>query len=72
MEDVFVYLVPLPTKIREMITPCDDGYTVYLNSRLTQEAQEKAYNHALLHIEMNDFELQDVQEIEGRAHNLSA
>lgn len=70
MNDVYVYLIDMPCKAREVVTPClDGGYTVYINSRLSYQDRVKAYCHALRHIENNDFESEeDIQEIEARAH----
>lgn len=68
MDRVFIYLVDLPGDITEMVCPCLDGYTIYLNSRLSQSAQEKSFRHAMWHIEHNDFEKDDVQMIELLAH----
>lgn len=68
MDSVFIYLVDLPVDITEMVCPCLDGYTVYLNSRLSQAAQEKSFRHAMWHIEHNDFEKIDIQKIEAAAH----
>ena len=68
MDDVFVYLVPLPSSMDEIVLPCLDGHTVYINSRLSYDGQIKAYKHALDHIENLDFEIADVQEIEYEAH----
>lgn len=67
-DNVYVYLVELPYGINEMVTPCLHGYTIYINSRLDYEHQLKAYNHALYHIQNNDFEKDDVQRIEYEAH----
>lgn len=68
MVDVFVYIVDLPDQVDEMVTPCLDGYTVYLNARLTYAGRVRAYHHAMRHIENNDFERANVQEIEKGAH----
>ncbi len=69
MTDVFVYFTKLPTCVREVVTPCADGcFTVYINDQLTYEQRILAYGHATQHIELNDFEGYDVQEIESRAH----
>lgn len=67
--DIYVYVKDMPTKVHEAVCPCDDGYTVYLNSKLSQLQQEEALRHAIKHIENNDFESEeDVQTIEVRAH----
>ena len=63
-----MYLVDLPDHINEMVTPCLDGYTIYLNARLTYAGRVSAYHHAIKHIERNDFEKDDVQTIEKENH----
>ncbi len=68
MAEVYVYIVDLPDRVDEMVTPCIDGYTVYLNARLTYAGRVRAYHHAMRHIERNDFEGFDIQEIEMEAH----
>ena len=68
MGDVYIYIVDLPDRVDEMVTPCIDGYTVYLNARLTYAGRVRAYHHAMQHIERNDFEGMDIQEIEMEAH----
>ena len=68
MDDVYVYLEPLPDGIKEMITPCVGGYTIYLDPRQSFESMRDSYKHALLHIENHDFEKKDVQEIELLSH----
>ena len=68
MDDIFVYIVDLPLTVAEMVAPCAGGYTIYLNAKLTQEDRVKAYLHALGHVEGNDWERVNVQEIEKDAH----
>lgn len=70
MDDIFVYFVPLPHPAHEIVTPCADGYTVYIADWLDQEHRVAAYEHALTHIRNNDFEKDNVQEIEMVAHGL--
>lgn len=70
MDDFYVYLVDMPTTVHEMILPCVGGYTIYLNSRLSRQGQLTAYQHALKHVERNDWEKYDVQQIEFEAHFL--
>lgn len=65
MDNVFVYYVPLPDGIDEAVLPCFDGYTIYINSRQSSSGMERAYKHALDHIQHNDFEKFDIQEIEN-------
>lgn len=54
--DIYVYLVDFPRGIRETVTPCYGGYTVYIDSKLDKASQLRAYHHALRHIERGDFE----------------
>lgn len=68
MDDIYVYVVDMPTTAAEMVMPCTGGYTIYLNAKLTQEERVKAYRHALRHVERNDWDKTDVQEIEYEAH----
>ena len=68
MDDIFVYIVDLPLTVAEMVAPCAGGYTIYLNAKLTQEDRVRAYRHALRHVERNDWDKTDVQQIEYEAH----
>lgn len=66
--DVFVYEVYIPFKIRGMTVPCADGYTVYLNSKLSEEQRLKAYKHELEHIDNGDYDKINAGLIEIYAH----
>ncbi len=68
MNDIFIYIIDLPTEISEMVTPCDGGFTIYLNGRLSYTDRVRAYCHALRHIENEDWSKEDVQQIEYEAH----
>ena len=73
MDDTFVYCVPLPSGVDEMVMPCLDGYTVYINENLSKEKQIEAYNHALSHIRNGDFDYdnyENVHTVETRAHGI--
>lgn len=70
MDDIYVYIVDLPDQVNEMVTPCLDGYTIYLNAKLSYQERVDAYLHALRHVENNDWEKDDVQKIEKEAHAL--
>lgn len=70
-QDVNVVLLNFPnTKTHEMVTENEDGsYTIALNTRDTAERRAESYRHALRkHIERNDFEKDNVQDIESDAH----
>ena len=69
MDDIYVYIVDMPTTAAEMIMPCPGGYTIYLNAKLSYQERLKAYLHALGHVERNDWEKEDVQLIEAEAHD---
>lgn len=68
--DVYVYEIDLPMSVHEMVTPdtADDGYTVYINRRLSDNKKFEAYHHALRHCISCDFERADVQQVEVSAH----
>jgi hypothetical protein len=69
-DDIFVYLVDLPDGIHEMVTPCCDGYTVYIDLKLNDKQRRKEYLHALDHIRRNDFEKENVQIIESEVRKV--
>lgn len=55
---------------KELVTENEDGsYTILINARLSYEGQLQAYEHAMKHINSNDFQKEDVQKIEAVAHN---
>lgn len=74
MDDVYVYLRDdLPAKVGELISPCPDGYTIYISSHLDDAHRQEAYEHAIEHIKRGDFDVdcvKDVQEIETEAHGI--
>lgn len=72
MDEIYIYLVELPDGIDEAVLPCVGGYTVYLDSRLCPAKMQQAYNHAMGHIENNDFEKHDVSQIETDAERRKA
>ncbi len=58
---VNVYLYDHTAKGNEIVCLNEDrSYTILINSRLDRGSAEKAYIHALGHIENNDFEKSDV------------
>lgn len=51
-DDVFIRYIDLPTTVNAVTVPDEDGnYNVYINDRLSYEAQQEAYEHELYHIE---------------------
>lgn len=68
MDDIYTYITNLPDCVHEMVAPCYDGYTVYINEKLSSDDMYRAYCHAMAHIYRHDFDKQDVQIIETEAH----
>lgn len=69
-EDIFVHLINMPGSTNEAVTPNEDGsYSIFINARLSNDEQLKAYEHALKHIQKEDFSKDEVQLIEAQAHN---
>lgn len=67
--DIFVQLMDFPGKTRETVSSNEDGsFTIFINSRCSYEVQLKAYQHALQHIQQEDFSKDNVQSIEYYAH----
>lgn len=56
--------------VREVVVEnADGGHTVFIDDRLSRDAQVDAFEHAMRHINEGDFaEHGDVGEIERRAH----
>ncbi len=68
--DVNVVVIDFKScKGKEMVSINEDGnYTILINARLSYDGQLKAYEHAMKHIENDDFQKNDVQAIEYKAH----
>lgn len=67
-DNIYTYITTLPSGINEMVAPCYDGYTIYIDARLDADSRMTAYNHAIFHIVNTDFQRTDVQNIEYVAH----
>lgn len=67
-DQIYIYIVHLPYGIKEAVSPCFDGYTVYISENLSTQGRYRAYRHALEHIRNGDFAKQNVQQIEEEAH----
>lgn len=46
----------------------DDTYTIFIDAKLNEIEQRKVFMHEMKHIQENDFEEDNVQEIELKAH----
>jgi len=71
VEEVYVYLTDFPTDaVHEMVVPCVDGYTIYIDIKQDEAHRMASYNHAMEHIHNRDWEREDVQQIEAEAHHI--
>lgn len=72
MIDYQVRLINFPnSKTRKTVTPNNDGsYTIFIETSLSKEAQQKAFVHAMKHILGNDFEKINIDKIETDAHSI--
>lgn len=70
--NISVKFVNMPTTIYgyTIKTP-DDWYTIVLNARCSKQKNLETFKHECYHIENNDFDKEDVQEIEYNAHKRS-
>ena len=71
-EDIFVELVDLKdSPAEEVVVQNEDGsYTVFINARIAYERQQEALEHAMRHIDNDDFNKEDIQQIEAIAHQI--
>lgn len=62
-------IILLDMSTNEAVTVNEDGsYTIFINARLNREQQIRSYYHAMKHIVGEDFDKENVQEIETLAH----
>lgn len=68
--DYQVQLIQFPTtKTKELVVLNeDDSYTIFIESSLSYEEQQKAFKHAMIHILNADFDRYNVNHIEAIAH----
>lgn len=70
MDDINVQILDMDTKVPEhLVKNNDDSYTIFLNARMSRENQIASYYHALKHIIEDDFQKENVQEIEKSTHS---
>lgn len=63
-------LMDLPVRVKGYSVENEDcSYSVFINSRLSHEQRLKTYAHELKHISNNDFDMENVQKIEKKAHD---
>lgn len=70
MDNINVVYMDMPIGCKEAVTPNeDDSYTIFINTRYSQEQRTASYLHALGHIEHEDFNNEcSVDTIEAKAH----
>ena len=55
--------------VQGAVTPNEDGtYSIFINANQSDEGIMRTYYHELSHILNDDFEKDDVQQIEAEAH----
>lgn len=68
--DYQIQLINFPSsKVHEAVTLNEDGsFTIFIDKRLTWEAQRERFLHVMKHLYGNDFDKANVQKIELEAH----
>jgi len=66
MDNVYLRYISLPPTIKGLTVQDESGnYNIYVNSRLSHEANQQTLQHELKHIKNNDFQkLMHVKDIE--------
>ena len=60
-DEIYVYTVPLPPRVHEFVAPCADGYTIYIDEKLTEDDRFRA-----------DFDQgRSADQIEAESHDLT-
>ena len=69
MDEIYLYVGDIPGTVNEMVVPCCDGYTIYIDVKLSYAEKLEAYHHAMEHIRNDDFHSCDTADvIEDRCH----
>lgn len=69
MDGIYTQVIDMDTSITEqVIKNSDDTYTIFLNARLSWERIMLGYYHALKHIQNEDFDKQNADDIEYKTH----
>lgn len=64
-----VIMIDVDTEFGETICKnADDSFTIFINARQSLDMQRYCFEHALCHVRRNDWEKDNVQEIEYEAH----
>lgn len=67
-EDYRVYLIPFPGDIRAAVRLDTEGFpSIYINDKLSPQAQKRAFLHEIKHIHKEDFyNAQTLRKVEGK------
>lgn len=72
MDDIYLYFVDIPGNAHEMVVPCYEGYTVYIDVKLSFAEKIEAYRHAMDHINNDDWHSgMTADQIEARCHEIT-
>ena len=67
--EIYTHVIDLKSSIPSCVTENADGsYTIFINDRTSVESRIEHYEHEIEHILHNDFEKEDVNEIESERH----
>lgn len=71
MTDYNIRLIRFPScKVHEAVTMNEDGTaTIFLDKNETRELQIRRFKHVMRHLDGDDFDKYDAQEIESETHN---
>lgn len=56
MTDIHTYVIDLPPSIYGAVTPCLNGYIVFINGKLNKDSQNEEYLYLLTNIKNYAFE----------------
>ena len=69
MDEIYLYFVSIPGPVSEMVVPCFDGYTIYIDVSLSYDEKLEAYRHAMKHIKEHDWDSDETADkIERKCH----
>ena len=69
LDNYTIRLLDMPCSVKALTAMDEEGYcNIYVNSKLSQEAQRDAVKHELVHIRKDDFyNSLDIRDAESRA-----
>ena len=69
MDEIYLYYIDIPGTTNEMVIPCYNGYTIYIDIKLSHSEKVDAYYHAMRHIYGDDWHsVKTADQIEARCH----